>query len=119
MLTTDFPAFFFLNPNHDHLMAYCDRCDRWFQSIPALVKHEGVSDAHWPCEDCDLDYVTHYGLREHYIQSPKHRYCRECDFLFDLEESRIQHMEAHHWYCQKHDEVRNSTVTAAIYYMGI
>jgi len=86
-------------------MAYCDRCERWFQSNRALEQHKENSNAHWSCDDCDLDFGSFYARQEHYIQSRNHHYCRECDRLFNFEESRMQHMEAKHWYCERHDRV--------------
>jgi hypothetical protein len=92
-------------------MAYCDRCERSFTSDRALEQHKEDSDAHWPCDDCDLDFGSSYARDEHYRQSPNHHYCRDCDRLFNSEESKIQHMEAKHWYCRVHDRVSNSIAT--------
>ena len=97
--------------NHDHLMAYCDRCKRSFPSNRALEQHKEDSDAHWPCDDCDLDFGSSYAREEHYRQSPNHHYCRDCDRLFNHEDSKMQHMEAKHWYCQTHDKASNSIAT--------
>ena len=97
--------------SHDHPMAYCDRCERWFPNDRALEQHEEYSDAHWPCDDCDLDFGSSHAREEHYRQSPNHHYCRDCDRLFSHEGSKMQHMEAKHWYCQTHDKVCNSIVT--------
>src|SRR5216683_6802201 len=88
-------------------MAYCDRCERWFPHDRALQQHMENSPSHcqWPCDDCGLDFEDEEAQRQHYIQSSNHHYCRECDRHFDLEESRIQHMFAKHWYCRLHDKV--------------
>ena len=86
-------------------MAYCVRCDQWFRNNQALKHHKTNSDAHWICDDCNIDFGSFNARREHHIISRYHHYCRECDRLFELEESRIQHMEAKHWYCRTHDRV--------------
>jgi hypothetical protein len=95
-------------------MAYCDRCDRRFLRNWALEQHKENSDAHWPCDDCDLDFESYYAREEHYSQSPNHYHCNECELLFNSEGSKIQHMEAKHWYCRVHDKVSNSTATIII-----
>lgn len=95
-------------------MAYCDRCERWFLRNWALEQHKEDSDAHWPCDACDLDFESYYAREEHYRQSPNHYYCNECELLFNFEGSKIQHMEAKHWYCRVHDRVSNSTATIII-----
>ena len=92
-----------LNP--DHLMAYCDRCERWFPHKQALWQHEDNSNAHWPCDDCDLDFESYDARRWHYMQSPNHCFCGECDRHFNSEVSRTQHMSAKHWYCRVHNKV--------------
>ena len=91
--------------NHDHLVAYCDRCERWFPHDQALRQHKENSSSHWFCHHCGLDFASWTGLQQHYIQSPNHHYCRECNTLFDSEGSRARHMEAKHWYCRMHDKV--------------
>jgi hypothetical protein len=99
----------YFEPRPSDQMAYCDRCERRFPSERALEQHKDNSNAHWLCDDCDLDFGSFYGRQEHYKQSRNHHYCKECDRLFNFEESKIQHMEAKHWYCRAHDRVRNSS----------
>ncbi|KAI9435084.1 hypothetical protein H4582DRAFT_702723 [Lactarius indigo] len=82
------------------LMAYCDRCERFFPHDRALEQHKEESLSHWICGDCDLDLESNDALRQHYIQSWKHHYCKECDLHFEFEESRRQHMNDKHWYCR-------------------
>ena len=96
---------FSLSDHDDRPMAYCDRCERSFQNKRALEQHRNASDAHWICLSCQIDFGSFDARREHYIQSLYHHYCRECDRLFEFEESKIQHMEAKHWYCRTHDKV--------------
>ena len=87
------------------IMAYCDRCDRWFSRLYALEQHKESSRFHWPCNECDIDFKTQDAQRQHFIQSQKHFYCEECDRPFDREVSRRQHMVDRHWYCRTHDQV--------------
>ena len=94
-----------------YLMAYCDRCERWFSSDRALEQHieDSLAHGHWPCDDCNLDFGSFYARQEHYKQSRNHHYCWECVRLFKFKESKMQHMEAKHWYCRVHDRVSNSS----------
>jgi len=94
-----------LTLNHDHQMAYCDRCLRWFRDDRALQQHIENSNSHWGCEDCNLDFSSSNARREHYIQSRTHHFCGECERHFSSGGARVQHMGDKHWYCQTHDRV--------------
>jgi hypothetical protein len=100
------------------IMAYCDRCERWFAHDRALEQHKEDSNSHWACDDCDLDsdFESHDALRQHYIQSENHHFCKECDRHFKFEESRRQHMDDKHhdWYCRQHNRVSTVLLTPDI-----
>jgi hypothetical protein len=95
----------FISSRHCHLMAYCERCSRWFPHDRALGQHKEDSSFHWPCDDCDMDFASFGSREQHYVNSRRHHYCQECSQDFRLEESRRQHMLAKHHYCGVHDRV--------------
>ncbi|KAF9019618.1 hypothetical protein BDZ89DRAFT_1072869 [Hymenopellis radicata] len=82
-------------------MAYCDRCQRYFQTSRALDEHERHSGNHHICNDCGLDFSTWVGLKEHYVQSPRHSYCQPCNTLFPSDQSLKTHYHSQHHYCEK------------------
>ena len=75
-------------------MAYCDRCERWFQDNNSLEKHKRGSSSHWPCYDCDRDFASSYARQAHYRKSSNHHYCRECDRHFQSESNLRQHLNS-------------------------
>ncbi|KAH8985218.1 hypothetical protein EDB86DRAFT_2959571 [Lactarius hatsudake] len=91
-------------------MAYCDRCERSFPHDRAHEQHRSYSSVHWLCDSCNIDFAGEECLIQHYGSSPKHHYCKECDLDFDSTMSKMQHMEAKHWYCETHDRVHNPVV---------
>ncbi|EIW87169.1 hypothetical protein CONPUDRAFT_96469 [Coniophora puteana RWD-64-598 SS2] len=86
-------------------MAYCERCERPFNSQRALDQHIEDSSSHWLCSQCDKDFETHNARLQHFVNSREHSYCRECEEDFDDDEERDQHMEDEHWWCSNHDKV--------------
>ncbi|KAH9024630.1 hypothetical protein EDB85DRAFT_2292533 [Lactarius pseudohatsudake] len=78
-------------------MAYCDRCERTFPHDWAYEQHS-----------CDIDFASEESLDQHYGNSPKHHYCKDCERHFDSENSKMQHMEAKHWYCETHNKIFDS-----------
>ncbi|CAK5263914.1 unnamed protein product [Mycena citricolor] len=82
-------------------MAYCDRCDRYFQSPYALDQHRADSGAHNICDDCEIDFTTWNGLEQHYVQSRRHHYCQRCDEHFDDEDELEEHYDDSHYYCSR------------------
>ncbi|SJL15665.1 related to zinc finger protein [Armillaria ostoyae] len=80
-------------------MAYCDRCERYFNNMTALRQHELNSSSHNICDDCEIDFSTWPGLKEHYVQSPNHSYCQECDRHFSHDWNLTEHYEDEHDYC--------------------
>ncbi|KAF9018080.1 hypothetical protein BDZ89DRAFT_1074210 [Hymenopellis radicata] len=73
-------------------MAYCDRCQRYFQTSRALDEHERHSGNHHICNDCGLDFST---------LSPRHSYCQPCNTLFPSDQSLKTHYHSQHHYCEK------------------
>ncbi|KAG7452070.1 uncharacterized protein BT62DRAFT_926274 [Guyanagaster necrorhizus] len=86
-------------------MAYCDRCERYFNSMKALRQHESNSSSHNICDDCDIDFSTWLGLKEHYVQSPNHAYCQYCDRHFTYNWQLTEHYDDDHYYCGKCNKV--------------
>ncbi|KAJ7761198.1 hypothetical protein DFH07DRAFT_903318 [Mycena maculata] len=82
-------------------MAYCDRCERYFNGISALRQHEQNSPNHHICDDCDIDFASWRGLKEHYVQSRVHDYCQRCDSHFSDTRELESHYESDHYYCIK------------------
>ncbi|KAJ7511592.1 hypothetical protein B0H11DRAFT_1952170 [Mycena galericulata] len=82
-------------------MAYCDRCQRYFNNYPALDQHERNSPNHHICEDCGIDFPSWRGLKEHYVQSRAHDYCQHCDSHFDDTRELEFHYQNSHDYCVK------------------
>ncbi|CAL1698640.1 unnamed protein product [Somion occarium] len=80
-------------------MAYCDRCDRYFNSGGALGQHQQNSSAHHICDDCDRDFTIAAGLISHYVNSSAHHYCESCELDFDDEDDLEDHYEEDHCYC--------------------
>lgn len=86
-------------------MAYCNRCDRHFNSHGAWVQHVNDSSAHWMCWKCDSDFMSWNALLSHYVNSPYHSYCRHCEEDFDDDDELEEHMEDCHWWCRHCDQV--------------
>jgi hypothetical protein len=86
------------------MVVYCDWCQRSFGDYRAFNQHKDDS-SHWACDVCNLYTGSHDSLRQHYIQDSNHHYCKVCDEDFKVEESRRQHIDAKHWYCEQHDQV--------------
>ncbi|KAJ7177404.1 hypothetical protein C8R43DRAFT_1193400 [Mycena crocata] len=82
-------------------MAYCSRCQRFFNNYPALYQHEKNSPHHNICGDCDMDFTSWTGLKEHYVQSRAHDYCQRCDQHFDNPSGLEYHYQQEHHYCAK------------------
>ncbi|KAJ7193236.1 hypothetical protein GGX14DRAFT_577421 [Mycena pura] len=80
-------------------MAYCDRCERYFNGYHSLHQHEQNSANHNICNDCGTDFATWTGLKEHYVQSARHHYCQRCNRHFDHSDDLETHYEDAHHYC--------------------
>ncbi|KAF8899323.1 hypothetical protein BD779DRAFT_1488197 [Infundibulicybe gibba] len=81
------------------MMAYCDDCDRYFNTHHALRQHLLNSSLHNYCGDCEIDFSSFKGLKEHWVQSRYHDYCQYCDEHFQDEEDLEEHYEDCHYYC--------------------
>ncbi|KAK0209056.1 hypothetical protein DFS33DRAFT_499299 [Desarmillaria ectypa] len=86
-------------------MAYCNRCERYFNSMTALRQHKSNSSSHNICDDCDIDFSTWLGLKEHYAQSSNHAYCQYCNHLFSDDWDLREHYDDIHYYCGKCSKV--------------
>ena len=75
-------------------MSYCDRCSLWLPYYQTLEQHKEVSNAHWPCDDCDRDFTSQSARKQHYIHSGNHHYCKDCDRHFQNENNLRQHMNS-------------------------
>ncbi|KAH8991384.1 hypothetical protein EDB86DRAFT_2935112, partial [Lactarius hatsudake] len=104
------PPIYKPTPVGNNQMAYCDRCELSFPHDRAHEQHRSYSSVHWLCDSCNIDFASEECLIQHYGSSPKHHYCKECDRDFDSTMSKMQHMEAKHWYCETHDRVHNPVV---------
>ena len=85
------------HPSYLTTMAYCDRCDRYFNSERALNMHERDSPNHNFC--CNKDFATESRLQQHWTSSAAHDYCQYCDEHFDDSEELQEHFEQNHDYC--------------------
>ncbi|KAF8899326.1 hypothetical protein BD779DRAFT_76794 [Infundibulicybe gibba] len=92
-MTTFKPTF---RPIH---MAYCDNCNRGFNTHYALRQHFLDSSRHNYCKDCEIDFQTPNGLKEHWVQSFNHNYCQYCDDHFWNEDDLKIHYENYHHPC--------------------
>ena len=60
-------------------MAYCQVCDRSFQSEKALDQHLSNSRRHaFDCRFCGLHFETQTGYDDHVRDSPDHNICGIC-----------------------------------------
>ncbi|KAH7343793.1 hypothetical protein B0J17DRAFT_643954 [Rhizoctonia solani] len=80
-------------------MAYCDRCDRWFNSEHAYNAHCRDSSRHHICYPCGIDFQTYERLDRHLRKSSKHSYCSWCYEDFQDEYDLDDHYEQCHEYC--------------------
>ncbi|KAF7289007.1 hypothetical protein MIND_01417600 [Mycena indigotica] len=64
-----------------------------WRSTSGRRAHTGSAD------DCEIDYTTWTGLKEHYVQSRRHFYCQHCDEHFDDGDELEEHMDESHFYC--------------------
>ncbi|KZT03219.1 uncharacterized protein LAESUDRAFT_814855 [Laetiporus sulphureus 93-53] len=83
-------------------MAYCERCERYFSSEPALEQHKDDSNAHHSlvhhyCQRCDDHFDSHNDLISHYEED--HDYCKTCNLLFKNAAGLHEHNRQSHWYC--------------------
>ncbi|KIJ35366.1 hypothetical protein M422DRAFT_180841 [Sphaerobolus stellatus SS14] len=91
-------------------MAYCNRCEQGFNSLPVLWHHEATSPRHHICADFRVDFASWVGL-EHCIQTPKHAYCRLCQTHIDDEEDLDDHYGVEHYICSSCNKVSRSTIS--------
>ncbi|KIJ50646.1 hypothetical protein M422DRAFT_224621 [Sphaerobolus stellatus SS14] len=89
-------------------MAYCDRCERGFNSLHGLQRHEADSPKHHICDDCDMDFATWVGLEQHWIQSGRHAYCRICQEHFNGDEDLDDHYDEAHYPCKSCNKLFNN-----------
>jgi len=54
---------------------------------------------HNMCDECNKDFPTWIGLKEHYVQSRRHYYCQRCNVLYPSVESLEDHFNEDHHYC--------------------
>ncbi|CAE6523213.1 unnamed protein product [Rhizoctonia solani] len=80
-------------------MAYCDRCNRWFNSDWAYDAHRRDSSRHHVCFTCDKDFQTSERLDQHFRQSNRHYYCSFCDEHFEDDYDLSEHDDQCHEYC--------------------
>jgi DNA-directed RNA polymerase subunit RPC12/RpoP len=90
-------------------MAYCDRCERWFNSEHAYDAHRRDSRSHYMCWKCDKDFQTSGRLDQHLRQSSRHHFCTYCDEDFDDQYDLDEHDQECHEYCQSCNLVRFQT----------
>ncbi|ELU45831.1 zinc-finger double-stranded RNA-binding domain-containing protein [Rhizoctonia solani AG-1 IA] len=91
-------------------MAYCDRCDRWFNSEYAYNAHRRDSSSHYMCWKCDKDFQTSTRLDQHLRQSSRHNYCTYCDEDFEDQDDLNEHYEDCHEFCHSCNMHRNSSI---------
>jgi hypothetical protein len=75
-------------------MSFCPRCELLFPHDFALEQHISDSYAHWPCDDCDRDFVNYDARQQHYLNSSIHHYCGPCDRHFESESNLRHHMNS-------------------------
>ncbi|KAF9513509.1 hypothetical protein BS47DRAFT_1372502 [Hydnum rufescens UP504] len=79
-------------------MTYCDRCNAHFYT--SYARHLQISENHYVCQDCDIDFPAWHRLESHYIQSPRHHYCQYCNEHFDDKFDHEEHNDDRHWWCR-------------------
>ncbi|KAJ1308657.1 hypothetical protein OPQ81_004351 [Rhizoctonia solani] len=80
-------------------MAYCDLCDRYFNSDYAYDNHRRGSSRHHFCVPCGRDFQTSGQLNQHLRQSSRHYYCFFCQEDFDDDYDLSEHYQERHEYC--------------------
>ncbi|KAJ8701792.1 hypothetical protein PTI98_000545 [Pleurotus ostreatus] len=80
-------------------MVYCDRCGRSFSHYGAYDQHRQYSSSHFVCWDCNIDFESWVGLKEHWVQSKRHSYCQYCDRHFDDNSKLSEHFDDEHYLC--------------------
>lgn len=81
-------------------MAYCDTCERYFNSYSGLWKHLLHSSMHNFCASCERDFPTYQALIQHYVNSSLHNYCKWCDEDFGRVSDLNEHYDEEHGLCK-------------------
>ncbi|KAH9969338.1 hypothetical protein BJV74DRAFT_737164, partial [Russula compacta] len=78
--------------DHDHLMAYCHPCERWFPHTRALEQH--LEAKHWYCRAHDgiLIFNSYAELQSH--DRDVHTYCTECKRSFQSQSNLRSHLNS-------------------------
>ena len=80
-------------------MRECIRCSRCFNDSNAYHQHIANSTHHNICNDCQLDFSTWAGLKEHWVQSPRHMYCQYCHEHYANRGELDHHYDVAHSWC--------------------
>lgn len=78
-------------------MAYCDRCERYFQNNNDLLKHKMNSWSHFFCDNCDNEFTTWNSLEQHYSNSPRHHYCSDHRLVRSGHDRSFAHSYIYHF----------------------
>jgi len=88
--------------------AYCEPCQRWFNSWNSYIQHMDNSAAHqydwesssseeqelWECERCDRCFATEQARHQHSSSAANHPYCIPCKRMFVNQNNLTQHQHS-------------------------